>query len=295
MNKRAQVIIVILWVLIILAVMAVAAGQRVSMAVRLVSYQRDGLKALYLAEAQVNKAIASLEGHLSRLKEEPLSTVDDEERKININDPKADEDLLRLLFEECKVTNAGEMAKSIVYWRGGVVTDPPIYTDLGYNNKGKRFANVEELVLLKGLKEARGRQPEEFRKVMGLITVYGGGRVNVNTCSEEVLQVLMKASIAKAYPASPSPIQADELVRRVLAYRDAHPFADSELQSVVDKTGLDEGAFNSILGQLKNYITHQSQHFRIIATGKASPSGAERVIECVYDREGKNIVFWHES
>lgn len=61
MRKKAQVLIISLWILVILTVLAVSIGHRVSLGLRLSRYQRDGLKALYLAKAGVNRAIAVLE------------------------------------------------------------------------------------------------------------------------------------------------------------------------------------------------------------------------------------------
>ncbi len=332
-NKKAQVIIIILWILAILAVIAVGVGHRVSMAIRLTVYQRDGAKALCLAQAGINRAIVELgkEGAATdglndiwstgidaenkklfdniEVKEGSGETftikylydkenntylcMADEERKININ--AADDVLLQALLGECAVTDAAAITKNILFWRGAIPNNEEAksyYANLGYENKGKNFANTEELILVMGIKDF---EAEKLEKLMGLITVFGSGKVNINTCSEEVLRILIKASIVKAYPSSLSPIDAEELVKRVLEHRSANIFTTDDLSGVVDNSGLNQNAFNSILGQLKSYIGFQSQNFRIISTGKISASGIERTIECVYDRGNKKIVFWHEN
>jgi len=60
-NKSAQVSVIALWVLIILAIMAVSVGRRVSLGLRLSGYQRDSLKAFYLAKAGLNRSIVELQ------------------------------------------------------------------------------------------------------------------------------------------------------------------------------------------------------------------------------------------
>lgn len=162
MNKRGQVIIIILWILVILTVLAVTIGHRVSLALRLSRYQRDSLKAYSLAKGGINLAIAVLEedgkkdtqgapgydapdepwaDNEQKFKNISLGSdkdefatvyyvdkaggreeikygVTDEERKININT--ADKDLLKALLGECGVANPEDLAKNILFWRGGL-------------------------------------------------------------------------------------------------------------------------------------------------------------------------------
>jgi len=60
MNKKAQALIICLWILVILTIFAVSIGHRVSMSLRLSRYQRDRLKAIYLAKAGVDRAIVEI-------------------------------------------------------------------------------------------------------------------------------------------------------------------------------------------------------------------------------------------
>lgn len=60
MDKKASVLMITLWILAILVIFALGLGQRASIALRLVRYQRDRLKATYLAKAGINKVISIL-------------------------------------------------------------------------------------------------------------------------------------------------------------------------------------------------------------------------------------------
>lgn len=59
--KKGSVLMISLWVMAILVVFAVGLGHRAAMNLKLASYQRDRLKALNLAKAGLNKAMAFLE------------------------------------------------------------------------------------------------------------------------------------------------------------------------------------------------------------------------------------------
>jgi len=60
MRKNGQVLIISLWILVILAMLSVSIGHRVSMALRLSRYQKERLMAGYLAKAGINIAIGEI-------------------------------------------------------------------------------------------------------------------------------------------------------------------------------------------------------------------------------------------
>lgn len=79
----------------------------------------------------------------------------------------------------------------------GAESDDPYYTDRGYPVKNARVDTIDEMLLIKGFTRAilyGGRLEEEHEmpevEVSGiapLLTVYGDGRVNVNTANRDVL------------------------------------------------------------------------------------------------------------
>lgn len=119
----------------------------------------------------------------------------DEERKININ--KADLATLERLFKvalDFDEMDAQELAASIVDWRD---SDSELSIPLGsaedsdyrnlrypYEAKDASFETLEEVKLVKGVNS------QIFEKVKGYITIYGSGKVNINTASRHVLLAL---------------------------------------------------------------------------------------------------------
>ncbi len=119
----------------------------------------------------------------------------DEERKININ--KANREVLERLFQitaGLEATEAQELAASIVDWRDA---DSELSIALGsaedfyyrglpapYEAKDSNFESLEEVLLVKGMTK------DVFEKTRDYITVYGDGRVNINTTSGVVLLAL---------------------------------------------------------------------------------------------------------
>lgn len=118
----------------------------------------------------------------------------DEERKINLNT--ADLETLKRLFNIVGLDEmaAQDLAASIVDWRDsdsqlsapqGSAEDN-YYRDLPepYEAKDADFEAFPEILLVKGV------TCEIFDKVKDFITIYGGGAVNINTASSEVLIAL---------------------------------------------------------------------------------------------------------
>jgi len=128
-------------------------------------------------------------------KAETCYGIVDEESKININ--RVDQHLLRRFFRTaCGMdgTESQELAASIVDWRD---KDSELSIPLGsaedfdyqglnrpYEAKDSHFELLEELFLV------RGMNMEIFERLKPYITVYGSGKVNVNTASGVVLTAL---------------------------------------------------------------------------------------------------------
>lgn len=78
----------------------------------------------------------------------------------------------------------------------GAEKDDPYYEERGYEVKNAPLDTVDELLLIKGFSEAivYGGTPEDggepYTGIANLLTVWGDGRVNVNTATREVLFTL---------------------------------------------------------------------------------------------------------
>jgi len=208
------------WVLFMLAFVAVILGysvrQKLSLVMRL--EQRD--EARYLSSANIRLALSEIKNKgkgvflsqkdyrfdlaYSQAQEEDegqpafkenIYAIFDEEAKININ--KADMRVLQRLFMillRYGDIEAQELAAAIVDWRDkdsmlsiplGSAEDS-YYTDLTYpyECKDADFDCLAELLLVKGVTK------EVFEKIQDYVTVYGCGLVNVNTATREVLLAL---------------------------------------------------------------------------------------------------------
>ncbi len=119
--------------------------------------------------------------------------LEDESGKINLNT--VDVDILaRLLSKVLGKDNeaARRLAQSILDWRrSGESSVQGFYSDEYYSNLASPYAKkdapyqmLEELHLVKGIDDAL------YEQMMPYVTVYGDGKVNINTASSAVLYAL---------------------------------------------------------------------------------------------------------
>lgn len=316
MRNKAQVLIISLWILAILAMLSVSIGHRVSLGLRLSRYQKMRLKAWCLAKAGINIAITEIE------KDEPstdslkdkwadnkekfenisldgnknefatVSGVLDEERNININT--AAQELLTELLNTVGAANPSELANNICAWRADTGVSIPDYQSLGYNNKGKKFSNTEELMLVKGFTE------DIYSSLSELITVYPQEeefRININTAPRTVLEILMNTYVKKLQERN-IPIENPQgLLEAIIDFRNKEGiFTDTNLESSLEKlSDQQKNILNDPVDGLKNKIIVKSNYFRIVSEGTISASKLRHKIECVFDRQNKKTVFWHEN
>ena len=320
MRKKAQVLMIILWILVILTLLAVSIAYRVSLGLRLSIYQRERLKAHYLARAGINKAITEIEKDspdcdslkdkwadnketFSQMKlgedeegvisisyidkEEEKFGVRDEERKININ--KAPPELLTALLEKYAGMDGLKIADNIRAWRGDAGVAAPDYKDLDYTNKAAKFSNTQELVLVRDI------SPEVYNQLKESITVYGSGKLNINTVSDETLQMLVNSCIKKLENEGNNEREPNDLVERIIQLRNSNIIFGSisdlrtELQKQADLTS----AQNNLINKLEGLIDTKSTCFFIISHGKINK--ISYTISCIFDRAKKEIIYWHES
>ena len=202
-NKKGAILIVSLWILAILSVFAIILGHRLSAQLKLLHRNMDGIKALYIAGAGIERAVAERlkplqkgepiyadsfnqpwlnsspifkaaqfgEGSYTVLNDEEagLFGMQDEQAKININT--ASPDVLKKLLMQLLEDNeevASSISTAIIAWR----------TDA---DKVK-FDAIEEILL------ADDRIKDIFPAMRNYIRVYGPQEININTASEIVLK-----------------------------------------------------------------------------------------------------------
>lgn len=321
MNRKAQVLILSLWILAILSVLAVGIGHRVSMSLRLTRYNRDKIKALYLANAGLKLAIAELEKDTNDYdalleswadneevfkrivlddEQAEFATVSyvttdennspktiygvaDEERKLNINT--ASKDLLLSLFEECAIEDFPGKVNNLLIWLGAMPDEDKIYENLGYFCKAAKLSNIEELKLVKDITD------QDYKKLKDLITVYGDkeGKININTVSIKALNIFTYG-IGRALSTPVDKNFAYSVASKITALRNTKGFFTNSTDIDIEPTGEEE---TNIFEQLKNKIIFKSENFLIEVTGNAGTIKSK--ISSVYSgQDAKNILYWHE-
>lgn len=219
----------------------------------------------------------------------------DEERKININT--ADKDTIARIFSRMAGMNnesASYVAKSIIDWRDN--DDSSSNTGEGtservwYSNKSitympsnARFRFPEEIMLVYGM------TTERFVKIRPVITVYGTGKVNINTASRVVLELTGLDKL---------------LVDKIVSFRAGHDMIegtdDDTFFSAVSKLAEELAGYCDLtsdeIDALKERITKgvfdiRSSTFTACITAELKGSKRRGKIICTFDR-GKTIKYW---
>ncbi len=322
-NKKSQILVVIIWVLLILTVLAIGIAHRVSFALRLSSMHNHSLKALYLSKAGVNLAITEIKqstNTTTSFNDAPVNNsalfekiyigdkkegenyssvyyevkensevkktygVLDQESLININ--KASKEVLLALFAEVGISDANEIVNNIRFWRGD--TDPDLektdYTDLGYVNKGLPFINKQELMMVKGIDE------KNYEKLFNYICVNDDSefKVNINTASKPVLRIIFGAVGANKTVFSDILLNYRVGDDKVWGTRDDKIITNSD-EYINNLAGL--GVPERDL--LKKFFTVKSDYFEIKSVGQYGR--IKKSIIVVYNRQNDKIIYYHES
>lgn len=148
--------------------------------------------------------------------------------------------------------------------------------------------SIQELLWLKGM------TPAVFKQVRDHVTVCGGNRVNVNTAGAVVLQCLGACG-------GGGEKAAQSLSKKILQFRERGGIFKSYLGSEMVES-LGEGARltdeerRSLYG-MTPHITVMSDHFRGHAEGWMSGGsfGQRRRMDFVWNRKERKFEYWHED
>jgi len=223
-QESGSIFIIVLWTLLLLGSLAVALGAYVQPLLRVTSRFQQNTERFFIAKAGAVKTAVEMQKYatnswqclnepwandtnLSReislgvgyfTRQCPVSDSDsercgliDEERKININTAPYE------VLQNCLVlaggfssSKAADIAAAIIDWRDADDDETPGGTESRYYEfltppyrcKNGGFETMEELCLVKGV------TPELFSKMPDYFTVYGRGKVNINTACNEILK-----------------------------------------------------------------------------------------------------------
>jgi D-Tyr-tRNAtyr deacylase len=314
MNRKGSILMISLWIVAIMTVFAVGLGHRASINLKTSRFQRDRLKANLLAKSATSIAMLEIDkdnreydsldekwtdnkGLFEKIgpnqNEKEYATVSyltprnetrfgllDEEGKINLNTKNIK--LLTQLFQsQFALADAENLANLTVQW----TTSEEPKTGEELFKKAPLSAPEELQLILEYYLKDKEKAQASFSRLKDLITVYGQGKINLNTVGEEVLTILVSSLATNDELACVQPI-----VRAVLTLRgNVGHFMNKYGIIVADLTEPCPGLLNKLLTE----VVFLSSNFRIQAIGKVG--NVKKSITAVYNREEKSILYWHEN
>ena len=233
--------------------------------------------------------------------------LSDEESRINLN-KRSDSAVLRALLQRVgrvDAVKARRIADAIIDWRDAddlQLTDGAensYYQALptAYECGNGPLKSAEELLLVREV------GPDLFVRLEPYITVYGSGKVNINTAGPTVLATLGDAVTGERNPAS------DSLAAGIVAFRDrGNVFEKADEVGIVRRLQRAGGLADAEVGLLRGimrYLSVGSTCFRGVITGTpgsmaagggadGGPSG-ERTVTFVFDRTERARLMWRED
>jgi len=165
----------------------------------------------------------------------------------------------------------------------GAESDDPFYQDRGYAVKNAPLETLEELLLIKGFTRAivHGGNLGEFwdmpdvtvRGIAPLLTVYGDGRININTATPEVLMTL--------------PGITESQIERILEGRlGIDGIAGTELDGF--RTPQEAVAFAGLPPDAaERFVTGERRFLRVTSIGEAG--GVRSAAWTIFEQTGNNL------
>ena len=222
--------------------------------------------------------------------------VADEQSRFNINTVARDV-LARLAAEvlACNEAEARAVADAVVDWRdygrheteGFFSGDYYKSLEFPYPVKEKPFERVDELLLVKGFDR------KIFDRLAPFVTVYGDGRVNINTASRPVL-------IALGFDA----MLVDKILRvrrgvdNVEATADDHvfTFAFDIAAETAKAVALEPREVNQINElNARNLLATESGIYSFLSRVPSPDGGYKRSISCVFSVFESKVLYWYEK
>lgn len=224
------------------------------------------------------------------------SGVVDEERKININT--ANVIVLQKLFERVLSARSDEsrrLAEAVLDWRQPGESEltgfysQDYYANLQYpfRKKDKSYDVLDELLLIKGMTK------DIYESILPFITIYGDGRININTAPA---QVLYAAGLE------------DSVIEKLLAVRrggdgveatlDDHVFVKTfdvaaEVNGVIRLEPQEMRSIDAL--NLQNILTSTSAFFTVEVDASVGRSQRRKQARAVYSATGNKILYWREK
>jgi len=311
-SERGSILLYVVWVMTLLSLLAAGIGSQALFALDFSERLSDQLRASYVARGAIQQIAAVLRNdHTPSVdafndrwaslsyQDEPLAggtfsvtALDDEERRINLNTASA-EVLARLLETTGGLSerDAAEAAAAIEDWRdeddterrGGA--EGSYYRSLrdAYDAHDGPFEQIEELRLVRGI------SPEVYDRVEPHVTVFGSGRINLNTAPARVLRAL---GLSEAGSSGVVAFRAGE--------DNQERTADDRVLSSVIGLASDLTAYVPAEDiapltsqELQQMLAVHSTAFRVSLEARVATPESRMSVVCVLDRQGR-VTLWAE-
>lgn len=303
-RNNGFVLVSVLWVTVILTVLALGFGRRAMLDRRAATVSVDYARVRAEARGQVQEGAADIvntmalfdllqRGNLNvpipqfqfkkapepkvigekgdrRVEDTAYFTVEDEERKIAIN--AAPEEML-----EAIPGLTFSMVNEIIRRRGGESAD----------DEETPFQSIEELRLIDGVSDDDWFGDDVTPGLKDVLTLWGDGKINVNTASEDVLRLVPEVD--------------DEIVVGIISYRSG---ADGEMgteddqqfrsfQDIVKRLDLSAERIQP----LRKFAKLESSYFRVtgVATLRGGKVRASSTAVISINRGEAEVLRWSED
>ncbi|MEI8011017.1 MAG: hypothetical protein WCI27_00860 [Candidatus Omnitrophota bacterium] len=222
--------------------------------------------------------------------------LSDEQSKFNLN--LVPRDMLGALFSHvmgCSDAEGRSLADAVVDWRDYGRHDVDGFSsgdyykslEFPYPMKEKQFERIDELLLVKGFNR------KIYDQLAPFLTVYGDGRVNINTASYQILLALgLDAALADKI------LRVRRGVDGVEATADDHLFVHTfDIPADMGKTVMLEPREVRQIDGLNagNLLGTESGIYSFSSRVPAADGGHKRLIACVFSIFESRILYWHEK
>ncbi len=285
-TEKGFVLIFTLIMIAVLSALTIGLSSKMNQEISLLENSSDYLKASALAKGGVQYALAVLEmdedfevdGLGEDWAEETVLTFGDETVKINITDESGKinlnyldtkserEKTLRIeqMLELCdNISLDYVVVPAIIDWTDSDVEVSEILSITVGENKGAESDYYEDLPFAYPCKNASFDTAEEIMMVKGVdkdnyygenglenfVTVFSGGKININTASENVLKATLRASVSASEEEQPGNLELmdDIAVASIMQWRVDNMFSEipqlseffsEEVVKVISSSGL---------------------------------------------------------
>ncbi|MBI3602314.1 MAG: general secretion pathway protein GspK [Candidatus Omnitrophica bacterium] len=221
--------------------------------------------------------------------------VVDEERKINLNTTNTI--ILQRLIERVLVVKpdeAKELAQAILDWRHyGQSQVKGFFSDEYYENleypyakKDADYETLDELLLVKGMTK------DKYEKLMDDVTIYGQGKVNINTAPAQVLYALglQDALIDKILEVRRGKDQSEGTMDDHIFFKTFD--VASEVNAIIK---LEDGEIHAIDAlNIQNLLTTNSYYFSVLSQAHLAHRRSSQKIRVVISSRENKIVYWSQ-